>query len=271
LPANLLINLAFREAIPDDIPQIQIVRNAVKENVLSNSKLITNDDCADYLLNRGNGWVCELDGKIVGFAIADLADNNIWALFVDPVYEKQGIGRRLHDIMLDWYFFQGKNNVWLGTSPNTRAASFYKKAGWVEADIHGKGEIRFEMKSEYWLTMGQSNCEQGISIHAHRRHQANDNIMSCLELLRRLDPHRFSARRVRPQRRYCLRHRISPHSKWHRSWIRALEAADRLVLHLIVLLLQHPLHSTIIPYLNCCQVWTPPDFLRSPPSFSDNR
>jgi GNAT superfamily N-acetyltransferase len=154
MPANLLINLAFRKAAPGDITQIQTVRHAVKENVLSRPELVTDADCADYIVNRGRGWVCELNDKIIGFAIADLVDENIWALFVDPVYEKHGIGRRLHRIMLDWYFSQGKNKAWLGTSPNTRAASFYKKAGWVETGVHGNGEIRFEMKSDYWLTRG---------------------------------------------------------------------------------------------------------------------
>lgn len=36
--------------------------------------------------------------------------------------------------MLDWYFKQTISNVWLGTSPKTRAEQFYrKKAGqkWV--------------------------------------------------------------------------------------------------------------------------------------------
>jgi GNAT superfamily N-acetyltransferase len=161
MPANLPINLTFREAIPHDIPQIQIVRHAVKENVLSSPTLVTDDDCADFLVNRGKGWVCESNGKIVGFAIADLVDDNIWALFVDPVFEKQGIGRRLHEMMLDWYFSQGKNKIWLGTSPNTRAVSFYKKAGWVEAGLHGKSEIRFEMNSEYWFAKGRPNNHHG--------------------------------------------------------------------------------------------------------------
>jgi GNAT superfamily N-acetyltransferase len=153
MPANLLIKMAFREATLQDIPQIQIVRHAVKENVLSDPGLVTDIDCANYLVNRGKGWVCELDGKIIGFAIADLADDNIWALFVDPHFEQQGIGRKLHELMLDWYFAQGKNKVWLGTSPNTRAVSFYNKAGWVETGIHGKGEIKFEMRSEEWLSI----------------------------------------------------------------------------------------------------------------------
>jgi GNAT superfamily N-acetyltransferase len=157
MPANLVIKMAFREATLQDIPQIQIVRHAVKENVLSDPRLVTDKDCANYLINRGKGWVCEFDGKIVGFAIADLADNNIWALFVDPHFERQGIGRKLHELMLDWYFSQGKRDVWLGTSPNTRAASFYHKAGWVETGIHGKGEIKFEMQMENWLAIRQKH------------------------------------------------------------------------------------------------------------------
>ena len=94
---------------------------------------------------RGKGWVCEIENQIVGFAIADLRDNNIWALFLQPEFENSGIGRQLHDIMLDWYFDQTKNNVWLGTSPKTRAETFYRKSGWKEIGTHGKGEIKFEM------------------------------------------------------------------------------------------------------------------------------
>ena len=151
MPAKLPINYTFREATFHDIPQIQIIRHSVKENVLSDAGLVTDDDCADYLVSRGKGWVCALNQEIVGFAIADLKYNNIWALFVKPAFENQGIGRKLHWIMLNWYFSQGKNKVWLGTAPNTRAVSFYKRAGWVETGVHGKGEIKFEMKSEEWF------------------------------------------------------------------------------------------------------------------------
>jgi GNAT superfamily N-acetyltransferase len=151
MPANLLIKMAFREATLQDIPQIQIVRHAVKENVLSDPGLVTNEDCANYLVNRGKGWVCVLDKEIIGFAIADLVDENIWALFVDPRFEGRGIGRKLHELMLDWYFSHDKTRVWLGTSPHTRAFSFYKKAGWLETGIHGRNEIKFEMRSADWF------------------------------------------------------------------------------------------------------------------------
>jgi len=142
--------MIYREAKVEDIPQIQIVRNSVKENTLSNPGLVTDKDCEEFLTVRGKGWVCEIDNQIVGFAIADLRDNNVWALFLQPEFENKGIGRQLHTIMLDWYFMQTKNTIWLGTAFNTRAEQFYRKAGWTEVGTHGSKEIKFEMTYDNW-------------------------------------------------------------------------------------------------------------------------
>lgn len=142
--------MIFREAQVADIPQIQVVRNAVKENTLSDPRLVPDEDCEDYITRRGKGWVCEINNTIVGFAIVDLVDHNVWALFIQPGFDKQGIGRRLHDDMINWYFDQTNTTIWLGTAPNTRAESFYRKAGWKEIGTHGKGEIKFEMTAEDW-------------------------------------------------------------------------------------------------------------------------
>lgn len=141
----------LRPATLEDIPQIQIVRNSVKENTLSNPNLVTDNDCLEYITQRGKGWVYEVGGKIVGFSIVDIVDNNVWALFLMPEYERQGIGRQLHDVMVDWYFTQTKENLWLGTAPNTRAEGFYRKAGWQEIGTHGKGEIKFETTYKAWV------------------------------------------------------------------------------------------------------------------------
>jgi GNAT superfamily N-acetyltransferase len=94
--------------------------------------------------------------KFVGFAIADLVDHNIWALFLLPAFEQKGIGRALHDTMLNWYFAQTRHKVWLSTSPGTRAEGFYRKAGWKEVGTYGKGEIKFEMGWEDWMTREMS-------------------------------------------------------------------------------------------------------------------
>lgn len=143
--------MIIREARVEDIPQIQVVRNSVKENTLSNPDFVTDKDCEEFMTVRGKGWVCEINGKITGFSIVGLRENNIWALFVDPDFEKKGIGKKLHDIMLDWYFTQTNEKVWLGTSPDTRAELFYRKAGWYETGMHAKNEIKFEMTFENWI------------------------------------------------------------------------------------------------------------------------
>jgi GNAT superfamily N-acetyltransferase len=140
----------IRDAEIKDIYQIQVVRNLVKENRLSDPALVPDSDVEDYITRRGKGWVCEIDGEVVGFAIADLVDNNIWALFIHPGFERIGIGKKLHDEMLNWYFSQTDKTVWLGTSPKTRAELFYRKAGWKEVGVHGKGEIKFEMTKDEW-------------------------------------------------------------------------------------------------------------------------
>ena len=148
--------MTLRAAKAGDIKQIQIIRNAVTENTLSNSDLVTDEDCLEFITKRGKGWVCEIDEQIVGFSIVDLKDKNIWALFIRPEFEKKGIGKKLHHLMLKWYFDQTKSTVWLGTEPETRAELFYKKAGWTAIGTHGDGEIKFEMTYENWKIIAKN-------------------------------------------------------------------------------------------------------------------
>ena len=139
----------FRQAIPEDIPQIQIVRNSVKENHLSNPNLIPDDLVEEFITKRGKGFVCEIDKKIVGFSIVDFVENNVWALFLLPEFEGKGIGKKLHQLMLDEYFSKTKETIWLSTEANSRAETFYKKQGWKNAGLHGN-EVKFEMSFEDW-------------------------------------------------------------------------------------------------------------------------
>lgn len=140
----------FREALEEDIKQMQLIRNSVTENTLSDPSLVTDEAYLDFIKNRGKGWVCEIDNYIVGFSIVDLMEHNIWALFVHPNYEKQGIGKQLHNVMLNWYFNQTSKNVWLGTAPGTRAEKFYRTLGWADIGNHGTREIKFEMTYKNW-------------------------------------------------------------------------------------------------------------------------
>ena len=142
--------MILREATIDDIDNYMIVRMAVKENVLNNPALVPREDNIDYLTKFGKGWVYEIENKIVGFSIVGLTQRNVWALFVHPEFEGKGIGKKLHDVMIDWYFEQTKEKIWLGTEQNTKAETFYKKNGWKEVGMHGDDETKFEMAFEDW-------------------------------------------------------------------------------------------------------------------------
>ena len=142
--------MTFREAQLTDIPQMSAIRMAVKENVLSNPALVTQKDYEEYLTLRGKGWVCEIDGCVVGFAIGDLVKNNVWALFIHPDHEGKGIGKTLLSLLLTWYFAQTNETIWLSTAPNSRAAAFYRRFGWAETGMTKTGEIRFALNAEQW-------------------------------------------------------------------------------------------------------------------------
>lgn len=140
----------LREATPADIPQLSLIRLAVQENRLSNPGLVTEQDYHEYLTTRGKGWAALVDDQVVGFAIVDCIDHNVWALFMQPGFEGRGIGKKLHDQMLDWYFSQTDAAIWLGTAPGTRAEHFYRAAGWEDKGLRPNGERKFEMMAGQW-------------------------------------------------------------------------------------------------------------------------
>lgn len=135
----------LRQAVVSDIPGIQRVRRAVRENRLV-SVMIPDQDVRAAIEDSGRGWVVESGGEIVAFAIGNAQSGNIWALFVDPDHERCGYGKRLHDTMLDWLWSQGPDFLWLTTEPGTRAQGFYESAGWRRAGLTDSGEMRYEMR-----------------------------------------------------------------------------------------------------------------------------
>lgn len=153
--------MSLRIADIADIPAMHEVRLSVRENVLTSSASVTPKRYRTLLSEDGRGWVYELDGAIVGFVVADAVRRNIWALFVRPEHEGQGIGRTLHDAALDWLFAQGSEPVWLETEPNTRALRFYDAAGWQRGNETAKGALRLEMRT--WRT-GSTERARGLRL-----------------------------------------------------------------------------------------------------------
>lgn len=135
----------LRQARRTDIAAIQRVRRAVRENRLTSS-VITDGDVQRAIEATGRGWVIDIDGEVVAFAIGNATDGNVWALFVDPVHERRGYGRQLHDAMIAWLWSRGLRKLWLTTQPGTRAERFYTVAGWRATGLTAFGEIRFELE-----------------------------------------------------------------------------------------------------------------------------
>jgi GNAT superfamily N-acetyltransferase len=134
----------LRPARREDIAAMHRVRMSVQENRLVSMSLSE----ADYIVaieQTGRGWVIELAGTIVAFAVGDAHTGSIWALFVEPGHEGRGFGRQLHDQMVSWLWQQGLERLWLSTDPGTRAQRFYEAAGWKHAGPGAHGEVRLEL------------------------------------------------------------------------------------------------------------------------------
>ncbi len=138
----------IRLAALGDIPAMHEVRTSVRENVLASPELVTLASYRSMLEDRGRGWVCEREGRIVGFSVSDLEARNIWALFVHPDHERRGLGRQLLDHAVAWLFEQGVETIWLTTAAASRAERFYRAAGWRVVGAEPNGDLRFELDAK---------------------------------------------------------------------------------------------------------------------------
>ena len=137
--------MMYCEANTDDIAALSEVRLSVKENVLSNPHRITFEMYQTYLSEIGKGWLCEVNGSVVGFSVASLKDASIWALFVKPEYEGKGIGTKLLKFATEWLFKAGVLTISLSTDVNTRADNFYERLGWKRGGIRSDGEVCYTL------------------------------------------------------------------------------------------------------------------------------
>ncbi|MBO0766990.1 MAG: GNAT family N-acetyltransferase, partial [Hyphomicrobiaceae bacterium] len=138
-----------RAAIAADLPGISRVRSSVAENLATVEQLrargITNESVAASFLADSKGWVAEHAGEIVAFAIADRAKRSVFALFVLPEWEGQGLGNQLLDLATGWLRESGAGVIWLTTGPDTRAAGFYERRGWAATGRVENGDMRYEL------------------------------------------------------------------------------------------------------------------------------
>lgn len=134
--------MRFREITLRDIPAIFEVRLATDENNFTYDELekhgITFESVEKNLQTTYKGWLCEADGKVIGFVIADKKTAEIWVIAVLPEYINKGIGTKLLNLAEHWLISSGKQKYWLTTDPNKklRAYSFYLKNGWKEREVN---------------------------------------------------------------------------------------------------------------------------------------
>jgi GNAT superfamily N-acetyltransferase len=142
--------VTFREAVAADVPGIARVRVSVRENLLTIDQLeqrgITNESVAASFSLDAKGWVAVQHDEIIAFSIANKTEGSIFALFVLPSYENQGIGSRLLDLALQWLWDNGTERVWLTTAPGSKAAGFYERRGWRLAGADSVGDVRLELR-----------------------------------------------------------------------------------------------------------------------------
>ena len=144
--------MQYRIATISDWSTMHQVRMSVRENILSDPTKVTVADFQVILNTGGKAWVCEVNKQVVGFCILDFEKQNVWALFLLPEFEGKGIGKKLHDNMIEWAGDKGMEYLWLSTDPGTRAAGFYRKKGWKEVGLMQNGELKFE-----WIFKNKKN------------------------------------------------------------------------------------------------------------------
>jgi GNAT superfamily N-acetyltransferase len=138
------MDFVIRVATAADVPAMHRVRTRVCENRLSSPERISDASYLPYVLSLSI-WLAESPSGVLGFAALDVVEESVWALFVEPCAERLGIGRALHQRLLAWAQERGIKRLTLSTEQGTRAARFYKRAGWTEAGITPAGEAAFRI------------------------------------------------------------------------------------------------------------------------------
>lgn len=122
-----------------DLPTIFEVRIATWHNPNGAEELrqfgITIESVA-RMLDEGShrGWLCDIDGQTVGFAMGDRTSGEMWVIAVLKGFEGQGIGRELLKHVDDWPAAGGWSEIWLTTDVDEtlRAVGFYRHLGWQD-------------------------------------------------------------------------------------------------------------------------------------------
>jgi ribosomal protein S18 acetylase RimI-like enzyme len=143
--------IIIREITEDDIDEIIILRSKTDQNNYTLDQLhemgITKEALAIKIQTDYKGWLCELNKRIIGFAMGQKTTGEMWVIAVLPNNINKGIGSILLSKVEEWLFQNGNKSIWLTTDIDTslRAYSFYKKNGWIDDRI--ENGLRYMLKN----------------------------------------------------------------------------------------------------------------------------
>ena len=150
-----MIGLAcFREICSDDMQSIFDVRVATWHNDRGSEELtnlgITHESVRKMMEDSHRGWLCEVDSRVVGFAMGNKNTGEMWVIAVLKEHEGNGIGKRLLSLVEDWLFSEGWKEIWLTSDPDEtiRAVGFYRHLGWSDWKIEPEGDRFMKKKME---------------------------------------------------------------------------------------------------------------------------
>ncbi len=127
------------------------VRTRVRENALSVEELaqigVTPELVTIAIESAPCAWVAEVQDRVVGFSMVDLETACLFAVFVLPEFEGEGIGKRLIQAS-EAALFDRHPVAWLESAKSSRAACVYRHLGWENEQEVGDGDVRLEKRRQ---------------------------------------------------------------------------------------------------------------------------
>lgn len=140
--------MRLKAATPEDVETLFAIRCSVVQNHQSREELaeLGVTPATVRAMIEGGDYVtvlAEVEGQPVGFSMAQCSEGYVFALFVRPEFEGQGIGRALMARAEAGLRRAGVTEAWLttGADPALRALGFYRHLGWVEGGRFDDGQV----------------------------------------------------------------------------------------------------------------------------------
>ena len=149
---------------------VRLVRQDERESFIAmalrswldaHDKLLTGAEVADAPAMLERAWakrwrefrVAETQSALVGFySLGDPGDaeenNYLWHLYVDPPWQRRGVGTALNRAALEEIAARGAARAWLDVlAKNAKARAFYRALGWREIgpDLEEPGLILMDI------------------------------------------------------------------------------------------------------------------------------